>query len=50
LVSRFGLTSEELGFDDDMLTAGWCGFDDVFSFIDTLNQEHLIGSRLDHDT
>lgn len=42
LVSRFGLTSDELGIDDDMLSAGWCGFDSVSDFVDSLEEEHII--------
>lgn len=29
LVKRYGVTSEELGFDDDMITVAYVGFESV---------------------
>ena len=49
LVRRYGLTARELGFDDEFIAAGWLGFENAWAFVNALEEEHMLGSRLDYE-
>ncbi len=49
LISRCGQTSAELGFDDDMLDAGWMGFDTLGDFVTRLDNEFFLISRCEQE-
>jgi len=42
LIKRHGVTSEQLGLDDEMIVAGWAGFQSAEDFVDVLEQEYMI--------